>query len=177
MSAKTPGELSGLVRGDVIVEGDADYEDARSVHNGMIDKRPAVVVRVMNTGDVMAAVNYARDNSLELSTRGGGHSGPGFGTNDGGVVIDFSKMRGVRVDPSAKTARAEGGTTWGDFNAATHAFVLATTGGHHFHDRDCRSHARWWDRLPDARIRIGAGQPGVSRRGNRGRPNAGCERA
>ena len=111
MSAKTLSELSDLVRGDVIVEGDADYEDARSVHNGMIDKRPAVVVRVMNTGDVMATVNYARDNRLELSIRGGGHSGPGFGTNDGGVVIDFSKMRGVRVDPSAKTARAEGGTT------------------------------------------------------------------
>jgi FAD/FMN-containing dehydrogenase len=108
MSVKTPSELSDLVRGDVIVEGDADYEDARSVHNGMIDKRPAVVVRVMNTGDVMTTINYARDNGLELSIRGGGHSGPGLGTNDGGVVIDFSKMRGVRVDPSAKTARAEG---------------------------------------------------------------------
>ena len=129
MSVKTPSELGDLVRGDVIVDGDADYEDARSVHNGMIDKRPSVVVRVMNAGDVMTTVNYARDNGLDLSVRGGGHSGPGFGTNDGGVVIDFSKMRGVRVDPTAKTARAEGGTTWGDFNTATHAFGLATTGG------------------------------------------------
>ncbi len=129
MSVKTPSELGGLVRGDVIVDGDADYEAARSVHNGMIDKRPSVIVRVMNAGDVMITVNYARDNGLDLSVRGGGHSGPGFGTNDGGVVIDFSKMRGVRVDPTAKTARAEGGTTWGDFNTATHAFGLATTGG------------------------------------------------
>ena len=129
MSVKTPSELNDLVRGDVIIEGDTDYDEARSVHNGMIDKRPAVVVRVMNAGDVVSTVNYARDNGLALSIRGGGHSGPGFGTNDGGVVIDFSKMRGVRVDPSARTARAEAGTTWGDFNAATHAYGLATTGG------------------------------------------------
>ncbi len=129
MSVKTPNELRDLVRGEVIIEGDAEYESARSVHNGMIDKRPAVVVRVMNAGDVMTTVNYARDNGHKLSVRGGGHSGPGFGTNDGGVVIDLSKMRGVRVDPNGKTARAEGGATWGDFNAATSAFGLATTGG------------------------------------------------
>jgi FAD/FMN-containing dehydrogenase len=129
MSAKTVSELSDQVRGEVVVPGDADYEDARLVHNGMIDKRPAVIVRVANAGDVMTTVRYARDNNLELSVRGGGHSGPGFGTSDGGVVIDFCVMRGVRVDPNAKTARAEGGTTWGDFNAATNAFGLATTGG------------------------------------------------
>ena len=124
-----PSELRDHVRGEVVAPGEADYEDARLVHNGMIDKHPAVVVRVANAGDVMATIRYARDNGLDLSIRGGGHSGPGFGTNDGGVVIDFSRMRGVRVDPNAKTARAEGGTTWGDFNAATHAFGLATTGG------------------------------------------------
>jgi FAD/FMN-containing dehydrogenase len=95
----------------------------------MIDRRPAVVVRVMNAGDVMAAVSYAREGGLEVAIRGGGHSGPGFGTCDGGVVIDFSTMRSVRVDPAAQTARADGGVTWGDFNAATHAFGLATTGG------------------------------------------------
>ncbi|WP_321573077.1 FAD-binding oxidoreductase [Tabrizicola oligotrophica] len=129
MSAKTPSDLRGLMRGEVIVEGDADYDTARSVHNGMIDKRPAVIVRAMNAGDVMTTVNYARDNGQKLSIRGGGHSGPGFGTNDGGVVIDLSRMRGVRVDSRARTARAEGGATWGDFNAATNAFGLATTGG------------------------------------------------
>ena len=129
MTVKTPSELNDLVHGDVIVEGDAEYEDARAVHNGMIDKRPAVVVRAANAGDVVTTVNYARDNNVDLSVRGGGHSGPGFGTNDDGVVIDLSKMRGVRVDPAARTARAEGGATWGDFNAATHAYGLATTGG------------------------------------------------
>jgi FAD/FMN-containing dehydrogenase len=129
MSGKTPSELRDHVRGEVVVPGDPGYEDARLVHNGMIDRRPAVVVRVANAGDVMATVRYARDNGLDLSIRGGGHSGPGFGTNNGGVVIDFSRMRSVRVDPPAMTARAEGGVTWGDFNAATHAFGLATTGG------------------------------------------------
>ena len=86
-------------------------------------------MRVANAGDVMLAVNYARENELTLSIRGGGHSAPGFGTNDDGVVIDFSAQRGVRVDPATQTARAETGATWGDFNAATHAFGLATTGG------------------------------------------------
>lgn len=129
MSAKTASELRDLVRGDVIAPDDAEFEGARKVHNGMIDKRPAMIVRVANAGDAMTTVNFARENGLDLSVRGGGHSGPGFGTNDGGVVLDFSRMRGVRVDPSAKTARAEGGTTWGDFNAATHAYGLATTGG------------------------------------------------
>jgi FAD/FMN-containing dehydrogenase len=129
MNAKTPIELRDQVRGEVIAPDDPTYEDARRVHNGMIDKRPAVVVRVANAGDVMATVRYARDNHLDLSIRGGGHSGPGFGTNDGGVVIDFSNMRSVRVDASAMTARADCGVTWGDFNAATHAFGLATTGG------------------------------------------------
>ena len=122
-------ELRAQVRGDVISSEDEGYEEARKVYNAMIDRRPAVVVRAVNAGDVIAAVNLARENSLDLSVRGGGHSVPGFGTNDGGVVIDFSRMRGVRVDPVASTARAEGGATWGDFNAATYAFGLATTGG------------------------------------------------
>jgi FAD/FMN-containing dehydrogenase len=129
MGAKTLSDLRDRVRGEVVVPGDAGYDDARSVHNGMIDRHPAAVVRVVNAGDVMATVDYARENGLALSIRGGGHSGPGFGTNDDGVVIDFSTMRGVRVDPKAMTARAEGGVTWGDFNAATYAFGLATTGG------------------------------------------------
>lgn len=129
MTAKTVSELRDRIRGDVICPEDAGYDEARMVHNGMIDRRPAVIVRAVNAGDAMTTVNFARDNGLALSVRGGGHSGPGFGTNDGGVVLDFARMRGVRVDPRAQTARAEGGTTWGDFNAATHAFGLATTGG------------------------------------------------
>ncbi|SMX25299.1 FAD-binding oxidoreductase [Boseongicola aestuarii] len=129
MTAKTPSELRDQVRGAVITPEDDDYEEARRVHNGMIDKLPSVIVRVANTGDVMATVRYAADNNLKLAIRGGGHSGPGFGTVDDGVVIDFSGMRGVRVDPNAKSARAEAGVTWGDINAATHAFGLATPGG------------------------------------------------
>ncbi|MHC4995692.1 MAG: FAD-binding oxidoreductase [Planctomycetota bacterium] len=129
MAKKSPTELRDLVRGQIITPEDDGYDEARRVHNGMIDKRPAVIVRAANAGDVMTATRFARDNDLALSIRGGGHSGPGFGTNDGGLVIDLSTMRGVRVDPGEKTARAEGGATWGDFNAATHAFGLATTGG------------------------------------------------
>ena len=122
-------DLRALVRGSVIGPDDDGYDEARVVYNAMIDRRPAAVVRVANAGDVMAAVDFARENGLDLSVRGGGHSVPGFGTCDGGVVIDLSGMRGVRVDPATSTARAEGGATWGDFNAATYAFGLATTGG------------------------------------------------
>ena len=129
MGSSTLAELRERVRGEVVTAEDAGYDDARAVHNGMIDRRPAVVVRVANVGDVKAAVAHARDNGLPLSIRGGGHSAPGFGTNDGGVVIDFSDRRSVRVDPASQTARADAGATWGDFNAATHAFGLATTGG------------------------------------------------
>ncbi len=129
MSAPTIEQLREQVRGQVIAPQDDGYEEARGVYNAMIDRRPAVVVRAANAGDVIAAVNFAREAGIDLAVRGGGHSVPGFGTCDDGVVIDLSGMRGVRVDPGARTARAEGGATWGDFNSATHAFGLATTGG------------------------------------------------
>jgi FAD/FMN-containing dehydrogenase len=122
-------QLREQVRGEVIAPDDDGYEQARRVYNAMIDRRPAVVVRCANAGDVVATVNFAREHQLDLAVRGGEHSVPGFGTCDGGVVVDLSGMRGVRVDPGAGTARAEGGATWGDFDAATHAFGLATTGG------------------------------------------------
>jgi FAD binding domain/Berberine and berberine like len=129
MGKPTITQLREQVRGEVVAPGDEGYEDARKIYNAMIDRRPGVVVRSANVGDVIAAVNFARENDLDLAVRGGGHSVPGFGTVDDGVVIDLSRMRGVRVDPANKRARAEGGATWGDFNAATHAFGLATTGG------------------------------------------------
>jgi FAD/FMN-containing dehydrogenase len=122
-------QLREQLRGAVITPDDEGYEQARRVYNAMIDRRPAAVVRCANAGDVVTAVTFAREHQLDLAVRGGEHSVPGFGTCDGGVVIDLSGMRGVRVDPAAGTARAEGGATWGDFNAATHAFGLATTGG------------------------------------------------
>ena len=121
--------LSERTRGLVVTAEDEDYDEARRVHNGMFDRRPLGIVRAEQVADVIAAVNVAREHGLDLSVRGGMHSGPGFGTNDGGLVIDMSAMRTVRVDPRNKTARADAGATWGDFNHATHAFGLATTGG------------------------------------------------
>jgi FAD/FMN-containing dehydrogenase len=127
--AMTLEQLRARVRGEIVVPGDTTYDEARSVHNGMSDRRPASVVRVANAGDVMATVLYARENGLDLAVRGGGHSAPGFGTVDDGVVIDFSRMRTVRVDPTGATARSDAGATWGDFNSATYPFGLATPGG------------------------------------------------
>ncbi|MHC6594367.1 FAD-binding oxidoreductase [Arthrobacter sp. C152] len=121
--------LREQVRGQVIEEDDAGYDAARAVYNGMIDRRPAAVLRVSQVADVMAAVRFARGLDIDLAVRGGGHSAPGFGTVDGGLVLDFSDRRGVRVDPVARTARVEPGATWADYNHATHAFGLASTGG------------------------------------------------
>ncbi len=122
-------QLREDVRGEVIAPSDDHYDDARRVYNAMIDRRPAVVVRPANTTDVMTAVRCAGDNDLPVAVRGGSHSVPGFGTADDAVVIDLSSRRGVRVDPSTQAARAEGGATWGDLDAAAHPFGLATTGG------------------------------------------------
>ncbi len=122
-------KLRERVHGEVITPGDAGYDEARAVQNGMIDKLPAAVVRATDAADVAAAVNTAREAGLDLAIRGGGHSVPGFGTCDDGIVIDLSGMRAVRVNADARTARAQGGSTWGDFNEATGAVGLATTGG------------------------------------------------
>ncbi|MGW2020464.1 FAD-binding oxidoreductase [Streptomyces sp. NPDC001927] len=121
--------LRGAVRGAVVVPGDPDYDEARAVYNAMHDRRPAVVVRAADAGDVIAGVLFARDHGLPLAVRGGAHAVAGYGTVDDGLVVDLSPMRSVRVDPVARTARTEGGCTWADFNHATHAFGLATTGG------------------------------------------------
>ena len=95
----------------------------------MIDKRPAAIVRVSQVADVLSTVNFARDHELDLAIRGGGHSAPGFGTCDDGIVIDFANRTGVHVGPATGTARLEPGATWADFNRAAHAFGPATTGG------------------------------------------------
>jgi FAD/FMN-containing dehydrogenase len=127
--AMTVEQLRESVRGEVVVPGDEAYDEARAVHNGMCDRSPASVVRAANAGDVVVTVRYARENGLDLAIRGGGHSAPGFGTVDGGVVIDFSRMRSVRVDPVGMTARADAGATWGDLYTATYAFGLTAPGG------------------------------------------------
>ena len=127
--ASTVEELRGRTTGQVITQDDPGYDEARAVYNAMIDKRPSVVVRATEVADVVAAVNHARENGLEIAVRGGGHSVPGFGTVDDGLVIDLSGMRAVTVDPGSKTASAQGGATWGDLNDATNVHGLATTGG------------------------------------------------
>ncbi len=119
---------SGL-RGQVIRRGDATYDAARQVYNGMIDKHPALIARCLDVGDVMAAVNFAREQHLVVAIRGGGHNGGGLGTCDDGLVIDLSLLKGTRVDPEARTVRVAGGCTWGEVDHATHAFGLATPSG------------------------------------------------
>jgi FAD/FMN-containing dehydrogenase len=122
-------ELRKVHRGDVITREDSRFEDARRVWNAIIDKRPAAIVRCRTAVDVMAAVKFARDARLPLAIRGGAHNVSGRATCDDGIVIDFSEMKGIRVDPLARTARAEPGVRWGEFDRETQAFGLATTGG------------------------------------------------
>jgi FAD/FMN-containing dehydrogenase len=117
------------VRGAVFGPDSGEYEEARRVWNGMIDRRPALIARCAGVGDVQAALAFARAEGLAVAVRGGGHSAAGLATCDGGLVIDLTDMNGVEVDPVARTARAGGGTTWGAFDAATQAHGLATTGG------------------------------------------------
>jgi len=123
------------MRGSVIRPGDPAYDDARKLYNGMIDKRPAIIARCADVADVIAAVNFARENKLPTAIRGGGHNGPGFGGVDDGLVIDLSMMKGVRVDPKNRTVRVGPGCTTGDVDHATHAFgqavpfgIISTTG-------------------------------------------------
>ena len=97
--------------------------------NGNIDRRPALIARCAGVSDVQQAVGFARSHELRLSLRGGGHSAPGYGTNDGGLVIDLSPMKGIQVNPTARTVRAQGGVLWREFDHETQAFGLATTGG------------------------------------------------
>ncbi|MFN3323316.1 MAG: FAD-binding oxidoreductase [Bryobacteraceae bacterium] len=121
--------LRARLRGDLITPEDSAYESARKVYNGMIDRRPRLIVRCVDAADVMASVNFARDNTLQLAIRGGGHNGAGLGICDDGLVIDLVRMRGVHVDPSTRTVQVGGGCVWGDVDHATHAFGMAVPGG------------------------------------------------
>jgi len=121
--------LSAQLWGDLILPADPRYNDACKVYNGMIDKHPALIAYCTDVADVITAVNFSRDNHLTVAVRGGGHNGPGLGTCDDGLVIDLSRMRGTRVDPSNQTVRVEGGCLWRDVNHATHPFGLAVASG------------------------------------------------
>ena len=116
-------------RGALITPETPGYDEARRVWNAMIDRRPALIARCRGAGDVIAAVNFARDNGLPLAVRGGAHSVAGRSTCDEGIVIDFSEMKAIRVDPVSRTVRAEPGLRWTEFDRETQAFGLATTGG------------------------------------------------
>ncbi|GAA1069359.1 FAD-binding oxidoreductase [Mycobacterium cookii] len=116
-------------RGHVVTAHSTDYDTARAVYNAMIDRHPLAIVRAQDVADVQIAVTAARESGLDLAVRAGGHSVPGFGTVDDGIVVDLSAMKGIRIDPVNRTARVQGGCTWGDFDHAAHAFGLATTGG------------------------------------------------
>jgi FAD/FMN-containing dehydrogenase len=122
-------DFAASLRGRVLRVSDEGYEKARWVYNGMIDRKPYMIVQCADVADVIHSVNFARDHNLEPAIRGGGHSVPGFGTCDDGLVIDLSRMKGIHVDTSRQTARVEGGCTWGDVDHATHVFGLATPGG------------------------------------------------
>lgn len=117
------------IRGPVLTPGDPGYDGARAIQNGLIDRRPALIVQCSGPADVVEAVNFARENDLLLSVKGGGHNAAGNAVNDGGVVIDLSLMRGVRVDPAARTVRAQGGADWGDIDRETQLFAQAVPGG------------------------------------------------
>ncbi|HZP00440.1 MAG TPA: FAD-binding oxidoreductase [Terriglobia bacterium] len=126
---RTLEKLKPQFLGNILTPADEGYEAARKVYNGMIDKRPGAIARCADVADVIAAVRVARDQDLLVAVRGGGHNAGGLGSCDGGLVIDLSRMRGVRVDPAARTARAEAGCTGRDVDHATHAFGLATPTG------------------------------------------------
>ena len=129
MPAPSLDQLKSAFRGELIQPTDPNYHSARKVYNGMIDRRPQLIARCVDVADVIAAVNYGRDNGLLTAIRGGGHNGAGLGTCDDGLVIDLSRMKGIRVDPVTKTVRVEGGCVWGDVDHATHAFGMATPCG------------------------------------------------
>jgi FAD/FMN-containing dehydrogenase len=125
----TVEQLRSTVGGEVITPDDPGYEEARRVWNGMVDRRPAVVMRCASTDDVVAAVAFGREHDLIVSVRGGAHSTPGYSTCDGGIVIDLGPMNGVEVDPDASTAHVQGGAKWIDVDSTTQEHGLAVTGG------------------------------------------------
>jgi len=129
LDAKAFATFAPSFRGKLIQPGDDSYDEARKLYNGMIDRKPRLIARCVDAADVIAAVNFGREHGLLIAIRGGGHSGPGLGSCDDGLVLDLSEMKGVRVDPAKKTVRVEPGCTSGDVDHATHPFGLAVPFG------------------------------------------------
>ena len=122
-------ELSARFSGALVLPGEAGYDDARKIHNGLIDKHPALIARCLGAPDVVDAIEFACTRGLEVAVRGGGHNVAGKAACDDGLMLDLSRMKGIHVDPERRTARAQGGVTWRDFNRATQLHGLACTGG------------------------------------------------
>ncbi len=129
LAQRTIADLAPTFAGRILQPSDAGYDKARKVHNGMIDKRPALIAQCRGMADIADAVRFGRALGLEIAVRGGGHSPAGRATTDGGLMIDLSLMRAVLVDPARRTARVEGGARWSDVNRETQAYGLAVTGG------------------------------------------------
>jgi FAD/FMN-containing dehydrogenase len=125
----TVQSFRGQLRGELLRAGDTDYDGARKVWNGMIDKRPALIARCSGVADIIAAVQFAREHDLLVAVRGGGHSLPGLSVCDDGLLIDLSRLKGIHVDPAQRLAIAQPGLTWGEFDRETQVFDLASTGG------------------------------------------------
>src|SRR5256714_1728659 len=122
-------DFKAILRGRLIEPGDKDYDEARKVYNGMIDKKPRLIARCADVADVINSENFARENGLLVAIRGGGHNAGGLGICNDGLVIDLGSIKYTRVDPAARTVTVGGGCTWGDVDHATHAFGLATPSG------------------------------------------------
>ena len=129
LSSTTIDTFKASLRGELIQPDDKGYDEARKLYNGMIDKRPGLIARCADVADVVTAVDFGRENNLLVAIRGGGHNGPGLGSCDDGLVIDLSRMRGIRVDPSNRTVQVGPGHSQGDMDHATHAFGLAVPAG------------------------------------------------
>jgi FAD/FMN-containing dehydrogenase len=129
ISTTTIEKFGQGLRGQLLRPDASGYDAARTIWNAMVDRRPAMIVRCAGAADVVRSVDFAGEHGLLLSIRGGGHNVAGNAVCDGGLMIDLSSMKGIRVDPRARTVRAEGGCTWRDLDHETAAFGLATTGG------------------------------------------------
>jgi FAD/FMN-containing dehydrogenase len=129
LDSQAVSDLSGRISGRVLSPGDAGYDDARAIHNGLVDRRPALIVRCRGAYDVVAALALARDAGLDVSVRGGGHGVSGRAVADGGVMIDLAEMTAIAVDPERRTLTAGGGANWAELNAAADEHGLAVTGG------------------------------------------------
>ena len=168
--------LAAHLSGQLLCPGDDGYEEARRVWNGMYDRRPALIARCARTADVVAAIGFAREQGLTVAVRGGGHSVQGYGTCDGGLVVDLSPMKQIEVDPQAHTARAAGRPDLGRVRRGD----SRTRAGHHrgaFLDHGGRrADTRQRQRLARAQVRTHRRQPARGRAGDRRRPRADCER-